>query len=569
MLHEQYHSPFGWIFFAVSSLAMSLRETVAPESSATGVMISAALVFFVVVLAAFLLLRASLGSRAMPVWLLPFLLVLSASPRNISELSHRDLLWYGMYNNQLWSLVLMQLVAFFSLLLNDSVRTRIFSCRARMISLCLAQALVLYVALNYKVSFFLAGLALALATLIVIGRHRALMPFTLSASVLVAMLGATHLAGYNYEAYLSDLMMAVRAREEGSTGLGGIVWYAGVLLALCIVYLDPTRLAVVRRRGAATSMSVATVSMVLAMAALVLGLMGDFSKSLMYLFLFLALYLVAHRHTGHEAASRIPMFLSFGILAVIFTVNTLSVARVVDYKVGDVDSKRYVVSTHAARWGGDWHLVLPRPHFGSQVEEWAAVFGKYNDGWFSLALKAAGNLRIMYTSVDYMVSHQEALSMFEKIGVKPDAMVVELEFSNSFPVLWGSPTPPGSLHWVHHGTTISNDSYIKAFEPYFSADVVLLPGVGFDFKQPHMNCVFLIENRLRGSPFEVQYVDRYWIMLAPPSSGLSWPTEYTDSDHERFEDLVDANCSGVAPLFYGSEAREKMDTARRTSAGHH
>jgi hypothetical protein len=567
-LHEQYHSPFGWVFFYVSSMAMSLREAVAPESSATGVMLSAALVFFVVIFAVFVLLRTSLGSRAMPVWLMPFLLVLGASPRNQEGLGYTDLLWYGMYNNQLWTLLLLQLSAFFSLLLSEDIRGRIRAGGFRLIPLSVAQALVLYVALNYKISFFVASLALALASLIVIGWRRALMPFMLCAAAIMTMLVATHLAGYSYQAYVADLMMAVRAREEGSTGLGEIVWPALVLLGGCVAFLDPSILKSIKRKGPATSMTDAIVSMALALAAMVLGLMGDYSKSMVYLFIFVALFLVANHRASHESRWGAPMVLSCGILAVVFSVNALSVVRVIDYKISDIDKKRYVVSELSARWGGEWHVAFPRPDFGSQIEELAGVFGKQDAAWFGLALKPVGRIRQMYGSVDYMVSHQEVLSLLEEIGAKPDAMVVELEFANSFPVLWGSPTPPGSLHWIHQGTTISNASYIKTFEPYYSADIVLLPTINDAVKQPQMNCLFLIENGLRGHPFQVRYVDRYWVMLAARNAGLSWPTEYTGGDQARFDDLIDANCSDVAPLFYGSDAREKMDAALRAGSGH-
>lgn len=567
-LHEQYHSPFGWVFFCVSSMAMSLREVAAPESSATGVMLSAALVFFVVVFAVFVLLRTSLGSKAMPVWLLPFLLVLGASPRNQERLGYTDLLWYGMYNNQLWTLLLLQLGAFFSLLLSEDVRARVRAGGFRLIPLSIAQALVLYVALNYKVSFFVASVALALASLIAIGWRRALMPFILCAAAIMAMLIATHLAGYSYQAYVADLMMAVRAREEGSTGLGEIIWPALVLLGGSIAFLNPSILKSTKRKGPATSMTTAVVSMALALAAMVLGLMGDYSKSIVYLFIFVALFLVANHRASQERRWGIPMVLSCVILSVVFAANALSVVRVIDYKISDIDIRRYVVSELPARWGGEWHVAFPRSDFGSQIEALAEIFGKHDVDWFGLALKPVGRIRRMYGSVDYMVSHQEALSVLEEVGVDPDAMVVELEFANSFPVLRGSPTPPGSLHWIHQGTTISNASYLKTFEPYYSADIVLLPTINDAVKQPQMNCLFLIENRLRGHPFQVKYVDRYWVMLAARNAGLSWPTEYTGEDQARFDDLIDANCSGVAPLFYGADALELMDAARRAGPGH-
>lgn len=468
-LHQELHSPFGWVYFHLNHLAEQLQLRFAPEASTPGSLLMSGVVFFVPVVAIWFGFRYALRG-AVPTWLLPFALALMTAPRAADDFTHKNLLWYGLYNNHNWGVLLIQIGAFAALIRRGGrVKGTLFASTS---------ALCLYLVAHYKVSFLFASSFVFLASLALLRPSKTVAVAIKTAIVLGGAVLVTWVAGYDYAGYVADLLETIRARE-GSSRSKGVV----ILTAVLAFFVAITSGAGAARRPGRSRVSIATA---LVIVGVLVATLGDWSRYWGYLAMTAGIIALG------DDDRREPVT-TFKALAVLFLItnlvlNVLSLTRVVQLKLVGNDKRDFVARTIEQGDGRELSVLVPAPEH-ALPEDLPRAFGRQPaQAWARLAVASGEDRRAMpkYSNAAYMDAHAEARAWLE--GLPSGTRAGEVEFANALPVLTGLPLPPGH-HWLHIEATVSRGGLQQALAPLAQWDVILLPVASVDgLNQVYLNC---------------------------------------------------------------------------------
>lgn len=522
-LHQQFHSPFGWIYFYLNHASDVVMAALAPWASTPGTLMLSGLVFFGPVLAIwFLFRRAAPESPALGLWLLPFLLVLMVSPREASEFTHKNLLWYGLYNNHNWGVVLLQ-AALFAALARGISRVD-----ARLLGLGLSACV--YLTAHYKISFLFSSLLLAAGCLWLLPPHSRVRVAIMGGLSFLLLCLVTWFAGYDYAGYLNDIAMAFNAKVAAGFGYAGVILVSVLVLAATVSVLANARFAPRVALGASS----------LAVAGIAVAVAGDWSGYLGYPFLFLSLVLISA--PGHWNGRTISFWLASFFLALNFTLNIMSVGRVLQLKLHGEDKPRYVEAVIRQHDGRDMHVVVREP----ETLTLNSLSTFYNvddeDVWVKLATFDVPDRRVVprYENIEYMRAHEEALAWMAS-RARPEIVVGEVEFANAFPVLTGRGELRG-LHWLHLDNTLRVSHLPDVLEHVLDWDVVLIPVASADgLAQVRLSCAALDLIRRQAPDTGLARATAHYLYLVRNAD---------KADRERWHELdgqiVQSSCEAVA-----------------------
>lgn len=493
-LHGQVHTPFGWIYFHLCHLADTLQALLAPGASSPGMVLLSGLLFFVPVALVWLGYRVSFDRPGtMPAWLLPFALALMTTPRTAAELTHQTLLWYGLYNNHNWGLLLMQGAGFAALLAHGG-RVR------RPLPFVLTSAAVLCLAGYYKASFFMAAVLVFVATVMLTKERAWRLVVAVLATVAVAV-WLTASAGYDHAGYLRDLLATTRARAASSRGVGELVIATVAAVIAVMAGLGTTPATPPLRTGTAVTLVV---------VGALLAALGDWSRYWGYPLLMAGIVLVI-AGGRHDLARRLKvlagLFIAFNLV-----LNVLSLTRVIQLKHTGADRAGYVERTLTHGPQRRFAILVEKP-VTATPRELDEIFGPQPEHtWARLAVASGRRRGVLprYSNDAYMDAHEEALAWLRRLPA--DVRAGEVEFANALPVLAGLPLPPGH-HWLHLDATVDRAGLERALAPIRAWQVVLIPVSSVDgLNQVHLNCAAL--RVLRTADVGLARVTPHYIYLA-------------------------------------------------------
>jgi hypothetical protein len=497
-IHEDMHSPFGYLYFTLNYASWSIISGVGGNISAIAMLTS--VYFVLIVMIMFFVVRLVFRSgREVQLWFLVFVIALILAPRDYSESQH-NVTWYGTYNRDLWGVIFLQIFIWLTLV-DEKISSGINN--VQIAALSVLSAICLALCFLYKISFFGASGVLVAATALLISGHFFRYAF-FTTTAFVGLVSLPVLSGYSYEGYFQDLMMAINAKKENSASyeLSSVL-----IFSLACLYL--TRKFSIRPLNTLTVLSV-----LLCGIGVFLGIVGDFSQP--YLFYFFILALLLYQEIPEKKLYRVMLALTLVIFSLIDIASISRIARYLDYQgkptsrvteikvESEVNEAKFVVRKERYNKNSftQW-IVNTQSTFFDSTEEQLEHY------WF---YRSYGVERVQppYDNFDYVNQLNDGIAVLDGLLTRDPELVIDaVEFTNPFPFFLGTPIPDGALHWVHPGTTV--DKAALNTMDFFSADVVLLPVFSADVWRQEFNCSFYMFNSRSGNAYSPFKADSSWV----------------------------------------------------------
>lgn len=524
-----FHSPFGGIYFLLSSNALRLTSAFPDILNVTAIHYLMAFQFLVVLTAVYLVGRAiQSGNLQIPLWFFAALLLLCFQARTIDGFYITAPHWFGNYNSQLWSLLLLQAAS--NYLWNERTWTE----RSAAV-LAVFQGLFLFIALNYKISFAPAAGLLCMLPFFYLGSTRRILVYvSVGVVFMAATTGMVAGIGFSYSQYLSDLAAAAAAKSSAPEGLPA----AGLS---AVIYL--AALQVVRHHKAArdalngTGPSIRTYLVngifgrvklrelafdSVGALALFLSQLGDFQRSVTPYFLMIAfvgfgpILQNLSRPKGslgllHFGAAGWVAAFCYTSLATMYEVGKMSrpvpwsppiwdQISVIDYAENPISFRFPHVSSIKEFLAGGLFV---------KSDDWGKTLIERSYSFYAEAEIDPVGLPDVFENQEYIEGINSVVSWFKSKDLIGSGIAVEsIGFANPWPFLTKNRFARETSHWVHIGTTIAAtemDTYYRTLE---TADILVLELLGSDraFTQFYFNCTFFLWNLNNGEPFVPQEV---------------------------------------------------------------
>jgi hypothetical protein len=552
-LHKDFHTPFGWVYACLNKWAW-LYINEGGGLSINDITVVASIFWVALILFAFVVCLLALPRTHRPNWLQTWLLglllvLLSFNFRGVSTFSIKDITWYGAYNGHLWSLMSLQMILVF-------IAARTQPTRRVVIVSAIMQALCVTMSVNYKISFGLASLLLALAPLFVRangfawrGGYLLLTLFLcISASIVLSPVD------YSYGLYLRDIRSALVAKSEFSSD-GGHIFAAFMMLVLCTALVALLQLRMVGKGEASVVVNCGRRFRVLDItfgglisAGVVLGVLGDFSKPFYMVLVCVAVCVLIFAAGGVWGVALRRFAVAY--LCVILVFGLWSNFRIVGYKGGAAKNnyEKVVVSTKY----GDLKWVIPG---GATYNGLTEIFElKENPKKLDVLLNIAfpfdeeyRKYRVPFHNGDYVKSMNLARETVADLMMQGHNNVLMLAFANPLPLLVGGRLPKGSEHWIHFGTaTPMFEKDNEMFATFQSSDIIVLPVTSIDSRsQIFLNCKFFVWNMSRAEPHQLVHYDKYNFYFTKSPSAAAIPIDQVEI-RSRCEEIVNKFRSGKA-----------------------
>lgn len=512
VLHRDFHTPFGWMYPVLNREAWRVVTQPGSILSINDLIVVASLIWAVALSVVYGIFLVLVPGRVRPpfgrAWLIGlFLFVVAFNFRGLSGFNLQDVTWYGTYNAHLWALLFLQMLGVFVFVRHPPTRVLLLWAVP-------LQAVCVVVSLNYKVSFGLASVVLAVAPLLTGWRGVAWRAGYVLGGLAALALGLLLLTpgGYDYSRYLQDLSIALSAKSEGSSSLVLDLTLASIAVACIIAVFNGFAQSRVQGRewvsGQGSVMWAQLAFGACVVVAVNLAIAGDFSRPHYYLFAALALHVLTTT-VRSEASSWLSGWMVAGASIVLFLgvgINLGSDMRVAHYKSGAALSKRYERVRLSTPWGElDW--AIQRYSVYQQLTSLFELNRHPNkvSVLASMAFRAAPTrdmVSIPFLNGDYVDAITSAQHVLKAQVDPTNTSVLMLDFANPMPMLLGTPMPRGSVHWIHFGTSLplfTQDNVL--YRMFDSADVVVLPVISIDGNsQMLLNCKFHKWNESRGYP---------------------------------------------------------------------
>lgn len=558
VLHQDFHTPFGWVYAGLNHFGWKLIHASGGLLAVNDLITVTALVWTLAVIGAYFTIVSRLPDKDRPAWLLlwlvgQFIIFVSFNFRGLSSFSVKDISWYGTYNNHLWGLFFLQLVSLFSAM-------RVGLSKSTLIQLACSQSLCIALALNYKISFGLASILLAVAVLAMHWpgwrwRYTYATTILVLVSTIALLLAPEH---YSYSLYLQDLGYALQAKSEKESGLSALALLVGfaVIAVVLLWQRYPIRLADWLDLGTLRShrralWHVLIVAGLLALA-INLAIAGDYARPYHYIAALISLLVLIGPYELHPLQrGKTLQLVAMLVLATITLLQIQTNLRIARYKTVEYQKGRYQPMQLSTAYGPlAWTLdasssydsltrltrLDEQPNFATIVADLA--FPEYEKGKTTPPVFFNG---------DYVAGLNAALQMLDSLSAPRNMNIVMLEFTNPMPLLLGSPLAQGSFHWVHFGTSVpSRDGDTRIQSQWKGTDLLIMPVAAIDgYSQWLMNCRFHAWNERNARPFVPFAFDRFHIYYTRDGSANALPAFRGAEIDRRCDALLEKYRTGL------------------------
>ncbi len=521
VLHEGLHTSFGFIYSYLNYISLLLIESF-PEGFSTADMILLSSVLFSG-FTAILFVGLKLSSRNLldSIFILSLLLSIVFQLRDVSKpLDYNDILWYGSYNSHLWAVLLIQIISvmnFFSFLKVKEVHLMEKLDRVFWFFIIL-QFVCVFVALNYKINFFLASLAVASSIFFFLSnRLKAIYLASALALLTVSLLVVSRMFNYSYMGYFQDIFHAVQSKKEIPfnciTSLFIFLYLYGALLFesnaffidfkalsskglfsyICIKVKSFKDYAKENLQKVSARIYM-TVSIGL---GLFVAIIGDWQKPNVYFVLVILLFI---------CMSKVNAFLkrvSYVLISAFILTNCFSYAFMLIPKSNmsqpSVSEKEILANKispfRAVKVVNKKRDFLIKNYIG--LEDFYSIFSsKTDDPDFFLQISSTYKQNkekwsLPFSNIEYKAMIDDAYKKVRDLGYEVDDDIMMLEFVNHLPLVLGTRIPEGSYHWIHIGTTFSYQNVDKILKLYEQAEAIYVPIISTDGQeQTYLNCTF-------------------------------------------------------------------------------
>ena len=215
VLHQNFYTPFGFLYGSINYISLLIIETHSYIFDRFDMIMISSLLFSFLMMVLFYLVRINTkGFINIPWIVLLYILSIVPQARNLADLlNYKNILWYGVYNSHLWSLLFLQITHLFcwqKILKekpNKKVRTNEF------LLFLTIQVLCAYLTFNYKFNFFISS-CLAATSIFLMFSDKLRFKYIWFSTLLFLLLisGTSFLIDYSYLGYLKNIHHAISSR---------------------------------------------------------------------------------------------------------------------------------------------------------------------------------------------------------------------------------------------------------------------------------------------------------------------------------------------------------------------
>lgn len=554
VLHETFRSPFGIIYHYLNYWAWSLAEYFPAIFSTLDSLLLSSVIFDVFVVALFFLIRhGQERDQRLPFWVLLILLTITFQARNIDALRGQIPNWYGLYNNHLWAVLVLQISSLMPWgLKREGVQKAIY--------LAVIMALCVSVSFNYKISFLVGSAVLCLAPMLFFSRAQLLAYVLTGISACSAIFLGVLATGYSYRGYYDDIMQAIAAKSSG-----GILSDVNILMIVGFVILlqiargnlnwNPNRSASFSenmRASVANLFRQLNSRTIVFDAILIFGVAlasaGDFNKPVFFYFLIIFIF----RFWGRGKEKPIWQFLENPVQYLV----AIIVFATVFFNISSLEKiTKFNQSTELVNPYVDYSETRVSINMNDRPLSfnvfWGASMSKFNST--GVHVKSSdwkdATIRMSYTiattnvpllpvydnwNAIYLKSINEVSARLTSIGLGrgTDTKVQNIGFINPYPFVLETPFLQKNYHWVHIGTTIRESDINKYFDTLLDADVAVIPIAAASPRlQTLLNCAFYKWNFEQIEPFVIVDVLEENLLLSRANlAALFGPQDFSTVD---------------------------------------
>ena len=566
ILHETFHTSFGFVYGFLNSISLKVIDQFKMFEASDLIMISS-VIFSIIVFFCFLGTRLTFNSKVEPV---PYWILLVALPpifqaRDLANLDHKDIVWYGTYNHHLWGLLIVQIASLFCLekFYRKSLKENNNLTLISLFVFSFMQALFSFIGLNYKINSFMASLLVSFGVFFIMPMKTRFLYVSLFIGFLGLLCGGSYFFGYNYEGYFLDIYRTIESQAQHSDR--NLKKYKELLLvAVLYVFISvcyriyPFSLKDLKVNSLKlrsffnrffTKISFKSLFFDLCVAGgLFFASYGSSSRPKIFFLIVYSIFILMN------SKKRNLTFFSCSFLILFYIVNIYSLLRITQYKFYDNGKSDYVLRSLDSN-SGPMTFVLKNKLKLSYILNFF-VIGDEDKKENSQDLKNFKSLSYAYMSKgkmefflnnDYVKMMSGVISAFKGIRVVKEDRVMMLGFINPLPFLLGTSFPSFTDHWVDIGVTFSFKNIYRLERSFQNSDFIFMPVLDHHGKtQTILNCQFYTWNFNHDELFKIFKIDQYGVYFASKEKMEEYHLyEFPQTDDRE---TIIRSCSRVAVL---------------------
>ncbi len=539
-LHENFHTPFGWLYPAINALALSIIELFPDILSLNGFISISSLIFSFSITAVFSIIYCLHPKQFRSIL---FLLLVFALSVNFQFKSRTDWTIFdvapvirSIYNNHLWGLFLFQVAHAFLLLKIKNDRQ--FLEKREIIIAAALQALILYIFLSYKINFFLGGLLISAILIILMPIRQSVSYIMYGAVIFFGFMATTWLLGYSYNGYFQDILTTIEAKKEIYKAYTEHADFINKLATVPLLFdyrqplqtlLITTSLFLYYIYQRTNRFNLKNISLCLKekeylvvfvflfsiFFAFYVALQGDYDKPHLYLgissLIFILINPIPKFHIiYYRLAHYILLFLVFINIFSIISATKANNQTIAGYHFSDFHITAQNSKHNFQIKTTDRDNISPPKLNDKLLTQDAMVFESYkteNPNFIDYIENTAQNDLYIKMLTDVM-------STLSSVDISEHEKLFLLEFTNPLPFLTNSKIPANSFNWLHAGVTISIESLPQIRKNFIDSDAVIIPAKSIDGNaQQLMNCEFYEWNFNQNEPLKVFKISENAIYL--------------------------------------------------------
>ena len=217
VLHEDFHSPFGFIYNSLNYASLLIIESFPNIFNLFDMIMLSSVLFSFIIIGLFYLMRVN-TAKIMPIALLLIILSIIPQLRSMSEMFNIKMsyLMVDSYNRHVWGLFLLQVIHLFcwkkSFIKNpeDTICIK----RSSFVLFLTIQVICAYIFFNYKINFFVASTLLIFSIFFILPLKSWFKYIGFSISLFLSLILFTFiLTQYSYIGYLKDVYHVSLSRQ--------------------------------------------------------------------------------------------------------------------------------------------------------------------------------------------------------------------------------------------------------------------------------------------------------------------------------------------------------------------
>lgn len=529
-LHESFHTPFGFIYSLLNFWSLNIISNTPPQLSQSDLIVISSFLFSGILLALCVLAKVSLNKRNLFFFILVFLLSIVFQLRDVSKPIDIDtILWYGSYNNHLWSILLLQILT--SLYFLKDLESE-YPKKIKITFFILFNFICLFITLNYKINFFLASGLISTSVFFYLKDLKTKIIYIGSLGILLtsSVLAVEISTSYTYFSYAQDIYHAIISKKKIP-----LRYPIRFLIFTCIFFVSTFKLknselaeqknklnyAIDELKKIFTNLNqkphfskgyfLPKCYFILCICCgLFLGVAGDWQRPTIYFWITLAFYFLIFKK------NKILNCLSYTLIIIFTSANIVSLSYIA--KSGLKKAEAHLSQTGFKKFVpikfiDDEYDFLIKNHIGAF--DLIQYFDKQPTNTdFHLKLSSTyyhnkDKWALPYLNTEYIQTLNDAVTSIKKHKFENSDMIMMLEFVNPLPIILKTPIPENSYHWVHLGTTFSLNN-INMIIPFIrNLDYLYIPTITVDGgNQTIVNCTFF-EWNYKSEAFELVHSNIY------------------------------------------------------------